>query len=290
MPKVSVIIPCFNQGEFLDQTVDSVLAQSFQDFEIVIVNDGSTDRRTNDLLRDYRRPRTRVLQTANQGVSAARNTAIRAATGAYILPLDADDLIDPQYLAKSVAILDQSDRLAVVTCLVEFFGAVSFQPEQPPFAAEEMLVRNVVGPCSSLFRKRDWELVGGYNTAMTRGWEDWDFWLSFAERGAVVHRIPEVLFYYRIREGSRERSMETEHRVDMFLQLYANHRDFYQRHMAAVFRELCAYHDLICSPRVRLLQCLEHPSRLAGKLLAKTAKMVQRLRGAGPLERRRMRP
>lgn len=282
MPKVSVIIPCYNQGQFLDQTVDSVLAQSFDDLEILIVNDGSNDRFTDELLHDYRRPKTKVIHTVNQGVSAARNTAIRAATGVYILPLDGDDLIGKEYLAKAVAVLDGNDEVGIVTCLVEFFGALNFQPEQPPFAAEEMLVRNVVGPCSSLFRKRDWELVGGYNTAMTRGWEDWDFWLSFVERGAVVHRIPEVLFYYRIREGSRERSMASGERVDMFMQLYSNHRELYHKHMKSVFRELCAYQDLVCSRKVRLAGYLEHPSQLAGRLFSKTARLLRRLRQASP--------
>lgn len=84
MPKVSVIIPCYNQGTFIDEAVDSVLAQTFSDFEIIIVNDGSTDAATNALLKNYSRPKTTVVTTLNQGVCAARNTAIQMSGGGGI--------------------------------------------------------------------------------------------------------------------------------------------------------------------------------------------------------------
>lgn len=86
MPKVSVIIPCYNQGAYVDGAVESVLAQTFRDFEIIVVNDGSTDGATNRLLADYHRPQTRVLRTENRGVAMARNHGIGVATGEYILP------------------------------------------------------------------------------------------------------------------------------------------------------------------------------------------------------------
>ncbi len=84
-PRVSIIIPCYNYGEFIDEAVDSVLNQSFSNFEIIIVNDGSTDDYTNNLLADYQRPKTRIFQTKNQGVSAARNFGIERSAGDYIL-------------------------------------------------------------------------------------------------------------------------------------------------------------------------------------------------------------
>ena len=98
MAKVSVIIPCYNQGAYLNEAVESILAQSYRDFEIIVVNDGSTDEETNRLLSGYDRQQTRVLHTENQGLSSARNNGIREAQGEYILPLDADDRIDPTYL------------------------------------------------------------------------------------------------------------------------------------------------------------------------------------------------
>lgn len=268
MPKVSVIIPCFNQGKYLDETVDSVLAQSYDDYEIVIVNDGSTDDFTNRLLREYRRPKTRVIQTDNQGVSAARNTAIRAATGTYILPLDADDLIGKEYLQKAVEVLDGNRGIGIVTCLIEFFGAMNFRPALPPFTVEAMLVRNDL-PCSSLFRRDDWERIKGFNSNMTSGWEDWDFWLSLLELEVGVHRIPEVQFHYRIRPGSRERSMTKERRVQMYRQLYYNHPAFYSKNIGAVFQELCEYQDLLASRSYKAVNYLANPLLLLHKVIGK---------------------
>ena len=122
MPKVSVIIPCFNQGLYLDEAVESVLAQTFQDFEILVVDDGSTDEATIKMLKDYARPKTRVIHTDNQGLSMARNNGILEARGDYILPLDADDKIGPGYLEEAVRILDQHRDIGIVYCEAAFFG------------------------------------------------------------------------------------------------------------------------------------------------------------------------
>src|ERR1700736_2112376 len=113
-PRVSVVIPCFNLGEYVDEAVDSVLCQTLQDLEIVIVNDGSTDPHTNAKLAGYSKPRTRVIQTENQGLAAARNVGIADSRGDYILPLDADDRIAPTFLEKTAAVLDQHPEIGIV--------------------------------------------------------------------------------------------------------------------------------------------------------------------------------
>src|SRR5437867_457309 len=115
MPRVSVVIPCYNLGRFLDEAVDSVLAQTFQDFEIVVVDDGSTDQETQRLLADYRKPGTRVVRSPNRGLPAAKNLGLAETTGPYVCMLDADDRLDPQLLAKSVAALDGDPSVAFVS-------------------------------------------------------------------------------------------------------------------------------------------------------------------------------
>lgn len=226
MSKVSVIIPCYNLGAYLDEAVDSVLAQTFQDFEIIIVNDGSTDEFTNSLLSSYAKPKTRVIRTTNQGLPAARNSGIREATGDYILPLDADDWIGPDYLAKAVQVLDADGQTGIVYCYGELFGARSGRIPAPAFSLRGMLLSNLIF-CSAFFRKGDWERVGGYNPNMRHGFEDWDFWLSILELGRGVHRIPATLFHYRVRDASMVRSMDLQQRVDMHMQLMMNHKDLY---------------------------------------------------------------
>ena len=110
MPKVSIVIPCYNHGKFVDETVQSCLKQTYQDIEIIIVNDGSTDEYTNTLLKDYQRPKTKVITIQNQGLPTARNTGIREAVGEYILPLDADDKIAPTYIEKAVNVIEKNKK------------------------------------------------------------------------------------------------------------------------------------------------------------------------------------
>lgn len=222
MPRVSVVIPCYNQGAYLTEAVESILGQTFRDFEIIIVNDGSTDQETNRIIETFTRPATRIITTVNQGVAMARNTAIAQARGEYILPLDADDRIAATYLERAVAILDHDPEVGIVYCLANCFGARQGRWQVPDFSLGGMRLTNLIF-CSAFFRRVDWEKTGGYNPNMATGWEDWDFWLSLLEMGRRVQRIPETLFFYRIAAGSRERSMDRRAQVEMHLQLMRNH-------------------------------------------------------------------
>ena len=121
-PRVSVIIPCYNLGEFLDEAVQSVLAQTCQDFEILVVDDGSTEPATQDLLADYRRPKTQVIRAAHDGLAAARNLGVARATGEFICALDADDRLEPTYLSKAVARLDADPSVTFVSSWLRTFG------------------------------------------------------------------------------------------------------------------------------------------------------------------------
>jgi glycosyltransferase involved in cell wall biosynthesis len=250
MPKVSVVIPCYNQGVYLDEAVDSVLAQTYGDFEIIVINDGSTDEFTNRLLAGYGKPGTRIVTTRNQGPAAARNAGIRESLGDYILPLDADDRIGPCYLEKAVKVLETNPDIGIVYCLGELFGAGRGPVAAPDFSVGKMLLSNLIF-ASALFRKEDWEKTGGYNPNMTCGCEDWDFWLSIIELPKNVFRIPEVLFFYRIKDVSRNTSMDAEKQLDMHMRLMKNHKDLYIDHARSFFR---LYYAITGSRIYRLLK------------------------------------
>ena len=230
MPKVSVVIPCYNQGQYVDEAVESVLDQTYQDFEIIIVNDGSTDAFTNNLLKNYHKPKTRVIHTNNQGLASARNNGIKEARGEYILPLDADDKIGKDYLEAAVMVLDEKPGVGIVYSEAETFGAVNGKWEMPEYSIEEMLIDNIIF-CSGFYRKKDWEKVGGYDPEMVLGWEDYDFWLSLIETGALVYRIPKTLFYYRIVDGSMVRSKTKEQKIEMFTKIFNKHEDLYKNNI-----------------------------------------------------------
>jgi len=234
-PKVSVVIPCFNLGRYLEEAVDSVFAQTDQDFEIVIVNDGSTDEPTNTLLAGYSRPRTRVLSTENRGLAAARNLAIAHARGRYICALDADDRLHPAFLEKTTALLDADPSLAFVSTWLETFGDEQWVWRQDRCDFPALLAECVV-LTAALARREAIDAIGGYDENMAAsGDEDWDLWISLVEKGFRGAIIPEVLFYYRRRAGSMSTfSMRGERRLRLWENLLEKHRASYERHLPEV--------------------------------------------------------
>jgi len=227
MPKVSVVIPCYNQGKYLEEAVESVLNQTFQDFEIIIVDDGSTDDSTKNVLKNYQKPKTKVIHTDNKGLASARNRGIQEAKGEYILPLDADDKIGREYLEEAVKILDKNRDIGIVYCEAVYFGAQDGLLILPEYSLEKILTKNIIF-CSALFRKQHWEIVGGYNINMVYGLEDWDFWLSLIELGLKIYRIPKVLFHYRITELSMRNQITEDEQFFMILHASINHRQLYK--------------------------------------------------------------
>jgi len=226
MPKVSVVIPCFNQGPYLEEAVDSVLAQTFQDFEILVVDDGSTDPETVRILQNYNRPKTRVIHTTNQGLAMARNNGIYEALGDYILPLDADDKIGTGYLADAVPILDRHPDMGIVYSEAAYFGIRGGRWDLPEYSLDGILNHNLIF-CTALFRRADWEAVGGYNVNMVYGWEDWDFWLSILELGRTVHCLPMVGFFYRKNEASMAAVMKAELKAQLHRRIIEKHPSYF---------------------------------------------------------------
>ena len=205
-PRVSVVMPVFNPGAFLGQALDSVAAQTFRDFELVIVDDGSTEARTRTLLADVgRHPGVSVHRTENRGPALARNLAIERARGAYILPLDADDWLAPTFLAKTVPLLDADPGLGVAYTWVGLVGAHHGVWRTGGFSVKELVARCTLH-VASLFRRELWAEAGGYDPAFVESSEDWDLWLGAAARGWRGQCVPEVLVYYRRSASSRERN------------------------------------------------------------------------------------
>jgi glycosyltransferase involved in cell wall biosynthesis len=194
-PAISIVCPCFNHGRYIREMLASVYAQSFSRYEVIIVNDGSTDN-TKEILDRLPRETTTVIHTPNRGPSAARNTAIAAARAPIILNLDADDKIAPTLLEKAFAIFSAYPDSGIVHSEVRFFGARSGRFELPPYSLAAMLKDNVIHS-TAFFKKEDWEAVGGYSDELILGPEDYDFWLSILELGRVVRKIPEDLVFYR---------------------------------------------------------------------------------------------
>lgn len=213
MPEISVIIPCFNQGKYIAECLDSVLAQTFTNYEVIIVNDGSTDDSLK-IIKQYtnKYKNFRLLDQSNQGVVFARNNAISKAKGKYFYPLDADDKITPECLEKlyNAIINGKGD---IITSRVLKFGKetgemVLHSPTPYHLSVNNCLVN------SALFRKTDFIKAGGYDEDFVLGLEDYDLWLNMVLIHKLkVYRVPDILFFYRIKNlfESRNKQQMAQH-------------------------------------------------------------------------------
>ena len=209
MPKVSVIIPCFNQLAYLAEAVESVKHQTFLDYEIIIINDGSTEHNAIELLNTFERNNVIIVHEINKGVSAARNKGISIAKGDYILPLDADDAIHPHFLKEAVFLLDEFKDLEIVTTGVKYFGALQSDEYLPEYSRKQHLLQNLFFN-TSLFRKKSFFNVGGYDEDFKTGWEDWDFYLRLITKENQIAKIEKCYLYYRIKNSSRNSDLISE--------------------------------------------------------------------------------
>ncbi len=230
-PLVSVIIPCYNHGQYIMEAINSVLTQTYPEYEMIVVNDQSTDQLTIDFMKTYKHPRVQILNVKHGGLGNARNKGIAKAKGKYILPLDADDKIAPTYIEKAVKILEKDPRMGIVYCQAEFFGKAKGLWKIRPYSFPEILDGNMIF-CSAFYRRADWVKVGGYDGQMP-SWEDYEFWLRIIELHRKVYRIPEILFYYRIRTNSMRDKISQNPLIKMVnrLLIYHNHRELYKENI-----------------------------------------------------------
>ena len=244
-PAVSVIVPCYKQAHYLPEAVASVMGQAFADWELIVVNDGSPDdtsRVARDLMARHPDRRIRLLEKPNGGLADARNAGIREARGRLILPLDADDKLHPHMLQKTVALLKAQPRVAIVYTDLARFGAVTDVVALPEYDFKKLVHQNQLN-CCSLFRREAWAAVGGYNPNMKLGYEDWDFWIGCGEKGFFGRRLPEPLFFYRVKNTSMF-TKALEHHQALHAQIIANHPRLYdeptQRRAAGILAQPAA--------------------------------------------------
>ena len=202
---LSVIIPCYNDGKYLLEAIESVRKYKRKDYEIIIINDGSTDKNTIGVLKHLKKEGCLVIDQKHKGPSSARNNGIKRAKGKYLLLLDSDNKIEPKYIREGVKILEGNPDVGVVYSDVKIFGEEEKVKKIIDFDFSTLLQYNYIDTCTVL-RKDVWEDVGGFDVKLDKyTWEDWVFWIGVAKKGWKFYHIPEVLFYYRIRKDSRNK-------------------------------------------------------------------------------------
>lgn len=228
-PLVSIIVPCYNYGHFLAECLNSVLQQTYGNWECVVVDNGSTDN-TSEVCKTFttKDVRFKYQYTEQKGVSFARNTGIKHSSGKYILPLDADDKIEAAFLEKTVNAMESHPEICLVYSKARLFGAASREWNLPEYHFKDLLVENSIF-CTALYRRSDYDKTQGYNEQMKEGFEDWDFWISLLKDGGKVFKVPEVLFNYRIRAQSRNHSLDEAKQLQLRKQIYRQHKEAYEK-------------------------------------------------------------
>ncbi|OBZ07841.1 hypothetical protein A8L34_24730 [Bacillus sp. FJAT-27264] len=233
---LSVIIPYYNMGALILETIQSINESSYQDIEIIIVNDGSNDLDSIQILHEIESTMQsiKVIHIVNQGLSNARNVGARAATGEFIAFLDADDLISSMYYERCVNVLNSYTNVSFVYSWVRFFGLkndvwVTFDTEFPLLLLSNML------SAFAVIRKKHFLEYGLNKLEMEKGMEDHESWISMCENGCAGISIPEALVQYRIRSNSMSRQFNRKIVNDLYFKISHFHEDLYKQYGIEIF-------------------------------------------------------
>ena len=181
MELVSIIIPGYNPGAWLLDAVASAQAQTHGEIETILVNDGTDNAESLHYMHAAAGKVDVYLEQPNRGLPAARNAGFGAARGRYVVPLDADDLLDPTYVAECLSALQAAPQAAFAYTSYRVFGEQDYIEPIGDYNLYQLLDRNNL-TYAALIRKQDWEELGGYDESMRAGYEDWEFWLRAGSR------------------------------------------------------------------------------------------------------------
>jgi len=228
-PIVSIIVPCYNGGRFLDQLLSSLQAQTFRDFEVIIVDDGSTEPETIATLARLP-PEIRLVRQANAGLPAARNAGFRSARADMVLPLDCDDVLEPAYLAETVGALYSAPAdVGFVFTHMRLSGVLEGVYKTRFDRFDQLFINRL--PYCMLLRKSAWAAVGGYDESMGDGSEDWEFNIRLAQANFNGIEITKPLFVYAIRPEGMLLSKTARLQGTMSRSIRSKHEQLYQPSM-----------------------------------------------------------
>jgi glycosyltransferase involved in cell wall biosynthesis/GT2 family glycosyltransferase len=272
MGSVSVVIPCYNPTRFLKETLASVRAQTYGRVEIILVDDGTDHPEARKLLKSAAGGADRYIEQSNQGLAAARNSGFRAARGDYVVPLDADDRLDPAFVSECVREARAHPEAAFIYTDYRVFGEKQYVERLDDYNLFRLLDQNTL-IYASLIRRSDWEAAGGYDDSMRLGYEDWDFWLRLAERGRYGRHLPRALFEYR-KHGRSLLTVAREHHAELVAKIRANHPQLYSPEGRARIKAQWAPAVCIVGRAVAAAQTIkdvqEQPASLPGTALERS--------------------
>ena len=232
---ISVVIPYYNLGNTLPETIESIKESEYKNYEIIIVNDGSTDKESIEVLKRYENdPQIRIINIKNKGLANARNVGAEAARGEFVAFVDADDKIDKTFYRKAIDILHQYNNVSYVYSWVQYFeGSEAVWPTfniHIPY----LLCANMLA-AYSVIRKNDFLNFGKNRVMMEYGMEDYDGWVSLAEHGYLGVSIPEKLNLYRVRKDSMSRQFNKKMRIYLYQASREGHEKIFAKYSKDVY-------------------------------------------------------
>ena len=239
MVEISIIIPVFNSGSFLYDSVKSVRNSIGGSFEIILVDDGSTDSITIETLNSFSEHEVLILRKENGGPASARNLGVKHAKGDFLFFLDSDNTIRPDYLKRAIDVINNEEKIGVVYSKPNFIGDFHNLSQRfitKAFNFDSLLAGNYIDMCS-LVRRQAFEDVGGFDESKSLiGWEDWDLWIRIANKGWDFHYIDQVLFDYRVRGDSLMGSADVGRRHDMLEYIAGKHGYLFHQKFRQFYR------------------------------------------------------
>jgi glycosyltransferase involved in cell wall biosynthesis len=204
---VSIIVPCYNVEKYIQEALFSILGQTYRNIEVLCIDDGSYDN-TKNIIQKIQEldPRVKYIYQKNQGVCIARNNAINKAQGYYILPIDSDDLVSPNFVEKLVEAIEKIGCDVATPCFYKFEKPFDMQFFDLPVPSKLNMVKDNVCVCASLFKKDDFIKLGGFDVEnFGKGFEDYDLWLNFLSKNLTITKVKEAVYFYR--QHSNENSV-----------------------------------------------------------------------------------
>ncbi len=223
-PSVSVIIPCYNGHIYLEQAIQSALAQTHRPLEVLVIDDGSSNPETISFI-DNLGPEVRVVRQENKGLPAARNTGFREAKGEYVLPLDCDDWLEPTFLVSALQLIVQNEGVDFAFSWLSLEAEADGVLEKNYNFFEQIFLNQL--PYCLLQPKKLWEELGGYDESMRSGYEDWEWNIRLGKAGYRGGVISAPLFHYRVQSTAMLASISRKKHVELWMFIRKKHADLY---------------------------------------------------------------
>jgi glycosyltransferase involved in cell wall biosynthesis len=275
---VSIIVPCYKQAHFLKESLQSVLDQTYVHWECIIVNDGSPDN-TAIIAKQWceKDSRFSYLYKENGGLSNARNAGIAICKGEFIVALDADDILHQDYLIKLLPELLNDESLAIVSSHRVFFRDnktnVFFHEKAVGTTYHALIFENILMP-SSMYRKKYWVEVGGYDENMKHGFEDWEFWIAVTKTGRKFKFVEEYLFFYRKSKTSMLIDTLKNHRINILEYVLKKHKEIYVGHFDNTMEYLFFLINLYKQSEIKAKNSLEYK---IARIITKPIRILQKI-------------